>query len=153
MEVILLERIGKLGKFGDTVRVKDGYARNFLIPRKKALRASDDNKALFEAQKAKIEAENQARKQEAEKLAKKLEGLSVTVIRQAAEDGRLYGSVTPRDVSVALKQKGFEVAARAIILAQAVKTLGEYPVRIELHAEVSVDVSLAVARSSEESAA
>ena len=150
MEVILLERIERLGQMGDTVNVKPGYARNFLLPQKKALRASDANKARFEAERAQLEAENLQRKSEADAVAAKAEGLSVILVRQAGDAGQLYGSVNARDVSDAVTEAGFTVDRSQVVLDKPIKALGLYDVRIDLHSEVSISVTVNVARSIEE---
>lgn len=152
MEVILLERIARLGGMGDIVKVRDGYARNFLIPMKKAMRATEDSKKVFEARRAQIEQQNAEGRAAAEQVAKKMEGLKLTVIRQASQEGKLYGSVTVRDIADALAEAGFEVAKSQIVLSQIVKTIGEYPVRLNLHAEVTTNVTLDVTRSEQDAA-
>lgn len=150
-QVILLERIEKLGELGDTVSVKPGFARNYLLPQKKALRASKENVAYFEAQKKTIEADNAAKKKEAEKLAKKIEGIKVPVIRQASESGQLFGSVASRDIANAVSEASKETISRNMIdLNQNIKTIGLIPVSIVLHPEVKVEVTINIARSSEE---
>ena len=149
MEVILLERIEKLGQIGDVVSVKPGFARNFLLPRKKALRATEENKKRFEAQRAQIEANNLSRKQEAEKIAKKVDGLKIVVIRQASETGMLFGSVANRDIADGITAAGFTVDRRQVILDKPIKTLGLHPVRVALHPEVIVTVTANVAKSEE----
>jgi len=150
-QVILLERIEKLGELGDTVSVKPGFARNYLLPQKKALRASKENVAYFEAQKKTIEADNAAKKKEAEKLAKKIDGIKVSVIRQASESGQLFGSVASRDIANAVSEASKETISRNMIdLNQNIKTIGLIPVSILLHPEVKVEVTLNIARSSEE---
>jgi len=153
MEVILMERIEKLGQMGDVVSVKPGYARNFLLPQKKALRATKGNLARFEQERAQLEADNLKRREEAERVAKDLEGLTVTVIRQAGESGQLYGSVNSRDVAEAVTASGVTVARRQIDLGAVIKTLGLHPVRVQLHPEVVVTVTANVARSDEEAKA
>jgi large subunit ribosomal protein L9 len=150
MDVILLERVEKLGQMGDLVRVKDGFARNFLLPRGKALRATEDNKKRFEAQKAELEARNLERKSEAEAVGKKLDGESIVIIRQAGESGQLYGSVAARDIAEALSEKGFHVDKHQVILDKPVKTLGLFDQRVQLHPEVIATVTVNVARSQEE---
>ena len=150
MEVILLERVAKLGQMGDTVRVKDGYARNFLLPRGKALRATKDNTARFETQRAQLEARNLELRQEAEAVGARLDGQSFVMIRQAGETGVLYGSVATRDVAEALTTGGFTVARTQIVLNTPIKTLGLHTVPVSLHPEVEVSVTLNVARSPEE---
>ena len=148
MEVILLERIEKLGQMGDVVKVKPGFARNFLLPQKKALRANKDNLAFFEKQRAQLEAINLKRRDEAQAVAGKMEGLKVLMVRQAGEGGQLYGSVSGRDVADAVKTAGFTIERNQVNLDSPIKTLGSYPVRVALHPEVTVTVT--VARSQEE---
>jgi large subunit ribosomal protein L9 len=150
MQVILLERIGRLGQMGDVVNVKDGYARNFLLPQKKALRATDENLAKFEKNRAQLEARNLELKKEAEAVAAKLNGQSFIVIRQAGDTGQLYGSATPRDIADIVTAGGFTVDRRQIVLDRPIKTLGVHPIRIALHPEVIVQVSLNVARTPDE---
>jgi large subunit ribosomal protein L9 len=150
MEVILLERIGRLGNTGDVVRVKDGFARNFLIPLKKALRASNENKQVFEAKRAEIEARNAEAKSAAEAVAKKMEGVAITLVRQASEEGKLFGSVTVRDVSEALEAKGFKVAKSQILIAQTIKTTGAYTVKATLHSDVVVPVTVNVIKNEQD---
>jgi len=150
MEVILLERIERLGQMGDTVNVKPGFARNFLLPQKKALRATAENKARFEAERAQLEAENLKLKSEADAVAKKAEGLSVVLVRQAGDAGQLYGSVNGRDISDAVTEGGFTVARSQVVLDKPIKALGLYKVRVNLHAEVAMTVTVNVARSQEE---
>lgn len=150
MEVILLERIEKLGQMGDVVKVKPGFARNFLLPQKKALRANKDNLAFFEKQRAQLEAINLKRRDEAQAVAAKMEGLKVLMVRQAGEGGQLYGSVSGRDVAEAVKAAGYTVLRNQVNLDNPIKTLGSYPVRVSLHPEVSVMVTVTVARSQEE---
>ena len=150
MEVILLERIEKLGQMGDTVKVKPGFARNFLLPQKKALRATKENQARFEAQRVQLEAQNLKRRDEAQMVAAKLDGLAILIIRQAGEGGMLYGSVTGRDVADAVKEAGFTIERRQVALDTPIKTLGASQVRISLHPEVNVSVKVTVARSQEE---
>jgi len=152
MEVILLERIARLGGMGDVVKVRDGYARNFLIPMDKALRASATNKKLFEERKHIIAEQNAKSKAAAEIEAKKLDGLVVTIVRQASQEGKLYGSVTVRDVAEALKLDGYEIPRSQIILSTNIKTTGEYPVRVTLHAEVVATIKLTIARNESEAA-
>lgn len=150
-QVILLERVEKLGNMGDVVAVKPGYARNFLLPQKKALRASKDNIAYFEAQKKTLEAENDKRKKEAEKLAKKLEGLKVALIRQASESGQLFGSVTSRDIAAeAAKEAGITIERSMVTLNQNFKLIGLFPVDVALHPEVKAEIIVNIARSNEE---
>lgn len=150
MEVILLERIEKLGQMGDIVKVKPGFARNFLLPQGKALRATDQNKSHFDAQRAQLEADNLKRKQEAEAVAAKMTGMKVILIRQAGDAGQLYGSVTGRDIADAITAAGVTVRRGQIILDKPIKTIGLHEVRIELHGEVIVDVTANVARSQDE---
>ena len=150
MEVILLERIEKLGQMGDVVKVKPGYGRNYLLPQKKALRSNKENLAIFEAQKAQLEAANLKRKSEAEQIAEKMKDLKVVVIRQAAETGQLYGSVTGRDVRDAVREAGFTIERRQVMLDVPFKEIGEYPVRIVLHPDVSQNITVVIARSQEE---
>lgn len=152
MQVILLERVEKLGAIGDVVAVKPGFARNFLLPQNKALRATKDNIAYFETQKKHLEAENEKRRTEAEKLAKKVDGVDVTLIRQASESGQLYGSVNARDIAgiVNAKLGDNTVNKKQVIIDQNYKTLGLFPIRIMLHPEVSVTVTVNIARSEEE---
>ena len=150
MDVILLERVEKLGAIGDVVTVKNGFARNYLLPNKKALRANEANKKVFEANRANIEAENATRRAEAEKDSKGVEGKTVILIRQASNTGQLYGSVSARDLSEALTEAGAKVAKSEIVLGKPIKTIGLFDVRVQLHAEVAVTVKVNVARSPEE---
>jgi len=150
MQVILLERVAKLGQMGDVVDVKSGYARNFLLPQSKALVASDANIAQFEAQKAQLEARNLETKQEAEALAVKLDGQQFVVIRSASDAGALYGSVTPRDAAEAATEAGFSVDKKQIALIAPIKDLGLHTVAVRLHPEVEVSINLNIARSPEE---
>lgn len=150
MEVILLERIEKLGQMGDTVRVKPGYARNYLLPQKKALRANKANMDYFQRQRAELEAINLKRRQEAEGVAEKMKGLRLILVRAASEGGQLYGSVAARDLQEALKDEGYRVERRQIELDQVIKTLGQSSVRLRLHPEVAIDIEVIVARSLEE---
>ncbi len=152
MEVILLERVEKLGLMGDTVSVKPGYARNYLLPRKKALRKTRDNLAYFEAQKARFEAENIERRDEAERIAGRMDGLSVSVIRAAGEGGQLYGSVSARDIAAAVTEAGVSIGRGQVALDRALKALGLERVRVQLHAEVAAHVTVNIARSEEEAA-
>lgn len=149
-EVILLERVENLGQMGETVKVKPGYARNFLLPQRKALRATKENLAYFETQKKVLEAQNLKKKEEAEKVAKKLDGLKVVVIRQAAEGGQLYGSVASRDIAEAVSKAGIEIGRSQVALNDAYKKIGLFPVSITLHPEVKVGITLNIARSAEE---
>jgi len=150
MDVILLERVEKLGKIGDVVSVKAGFARNYLLPNKKALRANEANKKIFEANRAQIEADNAARRTDAETNAKDVDGKSVTLIRQASNTGQLYGSVSVRDIAEALEAEGAKVGRNQIILDRPIKAIGVSEVRVQLHPEVSVTVKVNVARSPEE---
>jgi large subunit ribosomal protein L9 len=150
MEVILLERIGKLGQMGDVVRVKDGFARNFLLPRGKALRATSDNKKRFEEMKTELQAKNLELKGEAGKLAGKLDGKTYVVLRQASEGGQLFGSVSTRDIAGLLKVDGAEVGRTQIVLNAPIKTIGQYKVPLALHPDVEVSITVTVARSADE---
>ncbi|MGD0144959.1 MAG: 50S ribosomal protein L9 [Rhizomicrobium sp.] len=150
MQVILLERVEKLGQMGDVVKVKDGFARNFLLPKKKALRATKANEAYFESQKAQLETRNLERKAEAEKIAKKLDGQSFTLLRQAGDRGQLYGSVSPRDISDIVTAGGFTVDRTQIPLDKAIKSVGLFQIAIVLHPEVRVHVTVNVARTEDE---
>ncbi|MBC2668932.1 50S ribosomal protein L9 [Novosphingobium piscinae] len=150
MEIILLERIEKLGSIGDVVNVKDGYARNFLLPNKKALRANEANRKVFEANRAKIEADNAARRAEAEVHSKDVEGKQVVLIRAASNAGQLYGSVSVRDIVDALNADGAKVSKAMIVLERPIKTIGVFDVRVALHPEVAVGVKVNVARSPDE---
>ena len=150
MEVILLERVEKLGQIGDVVTVKDGFARNFLLPNKKALRSNNANRKVFEANKARIVAENETRKAEAQTASKDVDGKSVTLIRQASNTGQLYGSVAVRDIIEALEAEGAKVLKNQIVLDKPIKAIGLYEVKVQLHPEVAVMVKVNVARSPEE---
>jgi large subunit ribosomal protein L9 len=150
MEVILLEHVEKLGKMGDIVNVKNGFARNYLLPQNKALRATDANKAVYEKQKAELEAHNKALFEEASKKAEALQGFSAVLIRQAAETGQLYGSVTIRDIAAAVKEAGFDVERRCVYLEKPIKDLGVYEVKLNLHPEVSQKILVNVARTEDE---
>ncbi|MSO90522.1 MAG: 50S ribosomal protein L9 [Acetobacteraceae bacterium] len=150
VEVVLLQRVDKLGQMGDVVKVKPGYARNFLLPQKKALRANKANLAQFEVQRAQLEAQNIKRREEAERIAERVGGLSVIVIRQAGESGSLYGSVSSRDIADVCTEGGLSVNRQQVVLEQPIKTLGLIPVRVVLHPEVSLTVTVNVARSAEE---
>jgi large subunit ribosomal protein L9 len=150
MDVILLERIGKLGHMGDTVKVKDGYARNFLLPRGKALRATEANKKKFEAQRADLEARNHELKRSANEAAADVEGVAVVIIRQAGETGQLYGSVSARDIAEALTAAGHAVQRSHVAIQHPIKTLGLFPVPIQLHPEVETTITVNVARSPEQ---
>ncbi len=149
MDVILLERISRLGGVGDVVKVKNGFARNFLLPQKKALRATDDNKKVFEGKRAVLEKQNAETRAAAEKLAAGMQNLSVSIIRQASEDGKLYGSVAARDIEVALAEAGHKIERRYIDLNTAIKSLGVYEAVVHLHPEVAVKVKVQVARNAE----
>ena len=153
MEVILLERVEKLGQMGDVVRVKPGFARNYLLPKKKALRSTVENRKLFEAQKAQLETTNLEQKKEAEAVAAKMGGLSVVILRQASESGQLYGSVNSRDIAQAVTEAGFTVDRHQVQLQATIKHLGLSAAPIRLHPEVSVDVTINVARSADEATA
>ena len=152
MQVILLERIGRLGQMGDVVTVKDGFARNFLLPQGKALRATKANRERFEKERAQLEARNLELKSEAGAVADKLQGQSFIIIRQAGDSGQLYGSVTTRDISTAVTEGGFSIERRQVMLDRPIKTLGLHDVRIGLHAEVEPRVTINVARSPDEAA-
>jgi large subunit ribosomal protein L9 len=152
MQVILLERIGRLGQMGDVVTVKDGFARNFLLPQGKALRATKANRERFENERAQLEARNLELKSEAGAVADKLQGKSFIIIRQAGDSGQLYGSVTTRDISTAVTEGGFSIERRQVMLDRPIKTLGLHDVRIGLHAEVEPHVTINVARSPDEAA-
>lgn len=150
MDIILLQRIEKLGTIGDVVSVKDGYARNFLLPQKKALRANDANKKVFEANRDRLEKENAERRSEAEKAGTKVDGVEIVLIRAASNTGQLYGSVNVRDVVNGLSDKGHEIDKKQVIMGNPIKTIGMHDVRIDLHPEVSVTVKANVARSDDE---
>ena len=152
MQVILLERIGRLGQMGDVVTVKDGFARNFLLPQGKALRATKANRERFEKERAQLEARNLELKSEAGAFADKLQGQSFIIIRQAGDSGQLYGSVTTRDISTVVTEGGFSIERRQVMLDRPIKTLGLHDVRIGLHAEVEPHVTINVARSPDEAA-
>jgi large subunit ribosomal protein L9 len=152
MEVILLERVAKLGQMGDVVRVKDGFARNFLLPLGKALRATKENRSRFDTMKVDLEARNLEAKGEAEKVAQKLNGQAFTVLRQAAEGGQLYGSVTPRDIAALVTDKGFGLSRSQIALNTPIKAIGLHKVPVSLHPEVEVSISVTVARNADEAA-
>lgn len=152
MDVILLERIAKLGQMGETVKVRDGYARNFLLPQGKALRANSANKTRFEAERVVLEARNLERKSEAEQIAEKLNGKTFVVVRSAGETGQLYGSVAARDVIAVLADNGFTVSRSQVDMNNPVKTIGLHSVPLALHAEVNVEVTFNVARSADEAA-
>lgn len=152
MEIILLQRVEKLGHIGDVVNVKPGFARNFLLPQKKALRATEENKKRFETQRAQIEANNLKAKEEAQKIATKVDGLKIVLIRQASETGILFGSVSGRDIAEGVTKAGFTVDRRQVVLDKPIKTLGLHPVRVALHPEVVVSVTANVAKSEDEAA-
>jgi large subunit ribosomal protein L9 len=149
MEVILLERIENLGQMGDVVRVRPGFARNYLLPKRKALRATKDNMTRFESQRAQLEAQNLKRRQEAEAVGSKLDGLKVVLLRQASEAGQLYGSVTARDIAEAVTEAGFTIQKSQVVLNQPIKELGLHTIRVVLHPEVDVSVVANVAKSAE----
>ena len=150
MDVILLERVEKLGAIGDVVKVKDGYARNFLLPNKKALRSNEANRKVFESNRARIESDNASRRSDAETEAKTFNDTTITLIRQASNTGQLYGSVAVRDLVDALVADGHKVGKSAIVLDKPIKAIGLYTVKVSLHPEVSVAVKVNVARSPEE---
>ncbi len=150
IEIILMQRVEKLGQMGEVVKVRPGYARNFLLPQGKAIRASKDNLARFEQQRAQLEAQNLKRREEAERVAERVQGLSVTIIRSAGESGGLYGSVTGRDVAEACTQAGLSITRQQVLLEQPIKAVGLTTVRVELHPEVQLPVTVNVARSPEE---
>jgi large subunit ribosomal protein L9 len=150
MQIILLERIEKLGAIGDVVSVKDGYARNYLLPNKKALRANDANKKVFEANRAKIEADNAERRTAAEAQSGDVEGKQIVLIRASSNSGQLYGSVSVRDIVDGLNEQGANVSKQMIVLERPIKTLGIFDVKVNLHPEVSVNVKVNVARSPDE---
>lgn len=150
MDIILLQRIEKLGSIGDVVTVKDGYARNFLLPQKKALRANESNKKVFEANRDRLEKENAERRGEAEKAGEKVQGEEIVLIRAASNTGQLYGSVNVRDIAASLGEKGHEIDKKQVIMGDPIKSIGMHEVRIDLHPEVSVTVKANVARSDDE---
>ena len=152
MEVILLERIARLGQMGDVVRVKDGFARNFLLPRGKALRATDENRTRFEKMKSELEARSLTLKTDADQVAGKLDGKSFTVLRQASEAGQLFGSVSPRDLVALIAEGGFRLNRNQVALNAPIKTIGQHKVPIALHPEVEVSISVIVARNEDEAA-
>jgi large subunit ribosomal protein L9 len=152
MQVILLERIGRLGQMGDVVTVKDGFARNFLLPQGKALRATEANRKRFERERAQLEARDLELKGEAQAVAAKLDGQSFIVIRQAGDTGQLYGSVSTRDIADAVTEGGFTVERRQVMLDRPIKTLGLHQLRVQLHAEVEPHITVNVARSADEAA-
>jgi large subunit ribosomal protein L9 len=150
VQVILLERIERLGQMGDVVNVKPGFARNFLLPQKKALRATKQNLEVFETRKAQLVADNLKRKDEASKVAEKMAGLSVSMVRQAGESGQLYGSVNARDIAEAVAAAGYTIGRGQVIIDQPIKTIGVHAARVSLHPEVTVPISLSVAPSQDE---
>lgn len=150
MEIILLEHVDKLGKMGDKVNVKTGYARNYLLPTKKALRATEANMAFYEKQKAELEAHNAKLLADANALAESLKGFSAVLVRQAAETGQLYGSVTIRDIAAAIKEAGYAVERRQVYLENSIKDLGIYEVKLNLHPEVSQSVLVNIARTEDD---
>jgi large subunit ribosomal protein L9 len=150
MEVILLERVPKLGQMGEVVRVKDGFARNYLLPKGKALRATKENRSRFENMKVELEARNLEQKGEAEKIAKRLNGRSFTVLRQAAEGGQLYGSVSPRDLAALISESGCAISRSQIALNTPIKAVGAHKVPVSLHPEVEVTINVTVARNADE---
>lgn len=150
MEVILLERVARLGQMGDVVRVKDGFARNFLLPRGKALRATDENRARFETMKSELQARSAAQKSEAAGVADKINGKSFTVLRQASEAGQLFGSVSPRDLVRLISDAGFPVNRNQIALNTPIKTIGQHTVPLALHPEIETTITVIVARNSDE---
>jgi large subunit ribosomal protein L9 len=152
MQIILLERIEKLGTIGDVVTVKDGYARNFLLPNKKALRANDANRKVFEGNRAKIEADNASRRTDAEAHATSVEGMQIVLIRASSNSGQLYGSVSVRDIVEALNADGAKLTKSMVVLEHPIKTIGVFTVRVSLHPEVAVNVQVNVARSPDEAA-
>ena len=150
VELILMQRVEHLGQMGDVVKVKPGYARNFLLPQKKAVRATKDNRARFDQQRAQLEAQNLRRREEAERIAERVGGLTVVIIRQAGEGGGLYGSVSSRDIAEACSANGLTINRSQVVLEQPIKTLGLTKVRVMLHPEVTIMVTVNVARSEEE---
>lgn len=152
MDVILLERVAKLGQMGEVVHVKDGYARNYLLPQGKALRANEANKKRFEAEKVQLEARNLERKAEAEKVAEALNGRSFVVVRQAGETGQLYGSVSSRDIAELVSENGFSVGRSQVVLEVPIKTIGLHDILVALHPEVEATIQINVARSADEAA-
>ncbi len=152
MQIILLERIEKLGTIGDVVTVKDGYARNFLLPNKKALRANDANRKVFEGNRVKIEADNASRRTDAEAHATSVEGMQIVLIRASSNSGQLYGSVSVRDIVEALNADGAKLTKSMVVLEHPIKTIGVFTVRVSLHPEVAVNVQVNVARSPDEAA-
>ena len=150
MQVILLERVEKLGQIGDEVRVKEGFARNFLLPKKKALRATKANREYFQTQKVQLEAHNLERRKDAEQIAKKLDGKSFVLLRQAGDRGQVYGSVSPRDIAAAIEAGGFKVDRGQVTISVAIKSIGLFTIPVVLHPEVKVNVTVNVARSEDE---
>ena len=150
MEVILLERIEKLGQMGDVVNVRPGFARNYLLPQKKALRATTENRNYFETQRAQLETTNLELKKEADAISQKLDGLSVTIVRQASDNDQLYGSVTVRNIAQAITEAGFTIDSKQVQMARPIKTVGMHEIIVKLHPEVSVNITANVARSEEE---
>jgi large subunit ribosomal protein L9 len=150
MEVILLERVSRLGQMGDVVRVKDGFARNFLLPRGKALRATDENRTRFEGMKSDLQARSAALKVEAGQVADKIDGKSFTVLRQASESGQLFGSVTPRDIVSLVAASGFQLTRNQIELNSPIKTIGQHKVPLSLHPEIETSIAIIVARNADE---
>ena len=150
MQVVLLERVEKLGQIGDVVKVKDGFARNFLLPKKKALRATKANLAYFETQRAQLETRNLEHRKEAEQIGEKLKGKTFVLLRQAGDRGQLYGSVSPRDIADVVTAGGFTVARTQVPIDKAIKTLGLHPISVVLHPEVRVSVTINVARTEDE---
>lgn len=150
MQVILLQRIGRLGQMGDVVNVKDGFARNYLLPQRKALRATEENRKHFESQRAQLEATNLEQKKEAEAVAAKLDGKSFIAIRSAGDTGQLYGSVSTRDIAEVVTQGGFTLGRNQVVLDKPIKSLGLHEIKVQLHPEVLVKVTLNVARSADE---
>jgi large subunit ribosomal protein L9 len=152
MEVILLERISRLGQMGDVVRVKDGFARNFLLPRGKALRATDENRTRFEGMKSDLQARSASLKADATQVAEKIDGKSFTVLRQASESGQLFGSVSPRDLVALIGASGFQVTRNQIELNTPIKTIGQHKVPLSLHPEIETSIAIIVARNEDEAA-
>jgi large subunit ribosomal protein L9 len=150
MQVILLERVENLGVIGDVVKVRSGFARNYLLPQHKALRATDENKKVFEARRAEIEARNAEAREKSEKDSKKIDGKTYVLIRQAGEAGQLYGSVSARDIADSIAAKGASVPRNAVVLDKPIKTIGMHPVRVRLHPEVTSNITVNVARSQDE---
>jgi large subunit ribosomal protein L9 len=150
VEIILLEKVNRLGNMGDTVTVKNGFARNYLIPQGKALRASKANIEFFESKKAEIKAQNDSRRKEAEKIAKKLEGTKIDLVRAAADDGKLYGSVTVRDIGDALEAMGFAIPRQNLLIDTTIKTIGQFEVRVMPHPEIELKLPVRVMRNESE---